>query len=243
MAYDYIEGKKRAQNILDNNADIKESTTIPKDDSNFTYDNGVRSWIGSIFIDIIGSTEIIKKQNDIVVAKILRSFTSEVIAVLNTSDNVRQIGVRGDCVYGIYSTPYQPDIYDLFNLSAMLCTLVDMLNKLYFKKTYPTIKVGIGVAVGKDLIIKAGQKGTRINDRIWIGDAVVDACNIANKSGRNGKQNVGFSSLAYDNFIEQLEKVHEGTNVKNWFSYDMYSGIYYASLRVKEFEDWIDNNI
>lgn len=244
MSYDYRNGKDRVNEILNNSVDIKKVDKLPSDDSSdFTYGNGIRSWVGSIFIDIIGSTELIKKQNDLTVAKILRSFTSEAIAVLNTSKNVRQIGVRGDCVYGIYSTPKQYDLYELFNLSATLCTLVDMLNKLFTNKGYPTIKVGIGVAAGEDLIIKAGQKGTGINDRIWIGNAVVDACNIANKAGRNGHYRVGFSSCAYENIIEQLEKIREGINVKSWFHYDIYSGAYYASLRMPDFEEWIEESL
>lgn len=109
MSYDFKEGKKIVEDILNNNADIQEKN-VPKDDSNFTYDNGIKSYIGSVFIDLIGSTEMIKNQDEKVVAKILRSFTSEAISVLDTSDNVRQIGVRGDCVYAIYSTPYKSDI-------------------------------------------------------------------------------------------------------------------------------------
>ena len=50
-----------------------------------------------------------------------------------------------------------------------------MLNKLFSKKGFPNIKVGIGVGIGEDLIVKAGKKGTGINDRIWIGKAVIDA--------------------------------------------------------------------
>lgn len=134
-------------------------------------------------------------------------------------------------------------IYELFDISAQLCSLVNMLNKLYSKKGYLNIQAGIGVAVGHDLIIKAGKKGTGINDRIWIGDAVVDACNIANKAGRNGNKRVGFNSLAYNNFIEELQTKHEGTNVKEWFTYDYYTKTYYASLCWPHMDEWVEENI
>ena len=59
MYYDYKEGKKKVEEILNNNTEIQKKQ-VPKDDSNFTYDNGVKSWIGSIFVDIVGSKKLSK---------------------------------------------------------------------------------------------------------------------------------------------------------------------------------------
>jgi hypothetical protein len=245
MIYDYKEGKKRIEDILNNSAEIKKSETIPKDDSNFTYDNGIRSWIGSIFVDIIGSKKLIQNQKDIIVAKVLRSFTAEIITIMNSSANARQIGVRGDCVYGVFSTPYQSSIYELMDISSYINTMVKMLNKLLTKKGYPNISVGIGVAVGEDLIIKAGAKGTGINDRIWIGEAVVDACVLADKAGRNGKATIGYSSKAYENFIEELEKGN--ANARSWFykniDYSTGKTEYYGDIIDINFNKWIIDNI
>lgn len=244
MLYDYKEGKKRIEDILNNSAEIKKAEKIPKDDSNFTYDNGIRSWIGSIFVDIIGSKKLIKDQKDITVAKILRSFTAEIITIMNSSDNARQIGVRGDCVYGVFSTPFQSDIYELLDISSNINTMVKMLNKLFTKKGYPNISVGIGVAAGEDLIIKAGKKGTGINDRIWIGQAVIDACVLADKAGRNGKSSIGYSSMTYNNFIEKLEK--EDDTARTWFSqeydYTIEKTVYYGNIINSNFNKWIDND-
>src|SRR5699024_11063781 len=112
----------------------------------------------------------------------LRSFSSEIITIMNSSDNVREIGIRGDCVYGVFFCPTKQSIYELANIAFHINTLIKMLNKLFIQNGYHQIEVGIGVSIGnhKDLIIKAGKKGTGINDKIWIGDAVVNACNIAN---------------------------------------------------------------
>ena len=242
MSYDYKEGRDRIQKILTNTAEIKEKE-IPKDDSNFTYDNGIKCWIGSIFVDIVGSKDLIENKEDIVVAKILRAFTSEIISVLNTSDNMRQIGIRGDCVYGVFSCAKQKDTYELANLTFYINTLIKMLNKLFTKYGYPNIKVGIGMSIGNDLVIKAGRKGTGINDRIWIGKAVVEACVLADKAGRNGKDSIGFSSLAYINFIELLEK--DNSDCRSWFTkyYENGKYEYYGNIIKSGFNKWIDDNI
>ncbi len=244
MYYDYKEGKKKIEEILNNNTEI-QNKNIPKDDSDFTYDNGIRSWIGSIFVDIVGSKKLIEGEKDIVVAKILRSFTSEIISIMNSTSNARQIGVRGDCVYGVFSTPYQSDILELLTLSSYINCLINMLNKLFSKKGYPTINVGIGIGVGEDLVIKAGKKGTGINDRIWIGKAVIEACVLADKAGRDGNGIIGVSSLAYNNFIEKLEE--SNSEARNWFTqkydYDINSSTYYANVINTDFDDWIKENL
>ena len=182
--YSFDDGKKRIEEILKNNEEIEEKN-VPKDDGEFTYSNGIKSWIGSIFVDIVKSSEIIGKEEDIKVSKILRSFSSELITIMNSSNNVREIGIRGDCVYGIYSTPTKKDTYELVDISAYINTCIKMLNKLFEKENLKQIRVGIGVSVGQDLIVKAGKKGSGINDKIWIGNAVVKACNLANVAGRN----------------------------------------------------------
>lgn len=241
MSYDYKEGKNKIEEILNNNAEI-QNKNVPKDDTNFTYDNGIRSWIGSVFVDIVSSKKLIENEDDIVVAKILRSFASEVISIMNSSNNVRQIGVRGDCVYGVFSTPYKDDIYELLTIGTYINCLIKMLNRLLINKGYPTINIGIGIGVGEDLVIKAGKKGTGINDRIWIGKAVIDACVLADKAGRNGNPTIGVSSLTYNNFIERLEK--ENSNARSWFTekydYDINSYTHYGNIIDTTFDKWIE---
>ena len=76
MSYNFVDGNKKIKEILNNTTSIKKEN-VPKDDSQFTYGNGVKSWIGSIFIDIIGSTKLIKENDELIVSKILRSKVSD----------------------------------------------------------------------------------------------------------------------------------------------------------------------
>lgn len=54
-----------------------------------------------------------------------------------------------------------------------------MLNKLLLKYALPNFKVGIGLGASETLVIKAGRKDVGINDKVWIGDSVIDASNFA----------------------------------------------------------------
>ena len=60
----------------------------------------------------------------------MKSFTSEIIEILRSSDNMREIGIRGDCVYSIYTTPKKKDIDDLFTRACYCNTYNKMLNKI-----------------------------------------------------------------------------------------------------------------
>ncbi|MGB5875844.1 MAG: hypothetical protein WBG84_00600 [Psychrobacter nivimaris] len=94
--YDYKQGKNRVESILDNYMKIEEKDKLPSDD-NFTFDNGYLSWVTAIFVDIRDSTKLFSK-NDESTAKIIRSFTSEVIEILRAGDNLREIVNRPDFI-------------------------------------------------------------------------------------------------------------------------------------------------
>ena len=98
MSYDYKEGKKRIEEILENEMEIKVNGKLPAGDE-FTFDNGYKSWITALFIDIRDSSQIFQDENSEKVAKMIRAFTSEIIEILRESDVLREIGIRGDCVY------------------------------------------------------------------------------------------------------------------------------------------------
>ena len=142
--YDYKKGKERIVNILDNDLDVVEQNELPQDDS-FTFSNGYYSWVTGIFVDIRDSSDLFADEDKEKVAKVIRSFTSEIIEILRNDDNLREIGIRGDCVYAIYTTPEKDDIYELADKTFYINTYMKMLSKLLEERSLPKIKVGIGM--------------------------------------------------------------------------------------------------
>ena len=63
----------------------------------------------------------------------MKCFTSELIEILRGSTNMRDIGIRGDCVYAIYTTPSQQDLHNLYLRACCCNTYIKMLNKLLLK--------------------------------------------------------------------------------------------------------------
>lgn len=224
--------------------EVIEQGEVPKDDD-FTFTNGYYSWVTALFVDIRDSSTLFAEGDKEKVAKIIRSFTSEVIEILRDDDNLREIGIRGDCVYAIYTTPYQSDIYEIANKSFWVNTYMKMLNELLKEKNFPPIRVGIGVATAQELVVKAGRKNVGINSKVWIGDAVSKASNLSSLGNKNGLSPIVFSELCYKNFIDILVK-EVGEEAKNWFKerYSLDYGYNYdANVIIIDFNNWIENGM
>lgn len=243
--YDYRNGKERVEAILDNDLTVIEQGELPKDDA-FTFSNGYYSWVSAIFVDIRKSSELFAEEEKEKVSKIIRSFTSEIIEIMRDDDNLREIGIRGDCVYAIYTTPEKDDIFELADKTFYINAYMKMLNKLLKERSLPEIKVGIGMSTAKELVVKAGRKDVGINSKVWIGKAVTRAANFSSIGNENGEKPLVYSKCSFDNFIETLEHKNSEKNPRDWFSkyYDADNGYYYtANISQVEFRDWINNGM
>ncbi|WP_434776838.1 adenylate/guanylate cyclase domain-containing protein [Neisseria sp. Ec49-e6-T10] len=242
--YDYKAGKKRVDEILNNKLQVFEQGRVPSEDA-FTFDNAYYAWVTGIFVDIRNSSKLFADEDKEKVSKIIRSFTSEIIEILRDDENRREIGIRGDCVYAVYTTPYKSDIYECLDKTFWINTYMRMLNELLEKKGFPTISVGIGISTSLELVVKAGRKGVGINSKVWIGKAVTQASNLSSLGNKGGNQPIILSNLIYDNIIEQLIKTN-GEQGRSWFHsfYDnQYNLNYSADVIKSEFNNWISDGM
>jgi hypothetical protein len=243
--YDYKAGKQRLEEILDNDMEVVEQDKLPNDDD-FTFTNGYYSWVSAIFVDMRDSTELCADEDKEKLAKVFRSFSSEIIEILRDDDNLREIGIRGDCVYAVYTSPLKTDIYECADKCFYINTFMKMLNRLLKQHSLPEIKVGIGLSSAQELVVKAGRKGVGINSKIWIGKAVTRACHYANYGNKDGNPAIVFGSCSYNNMIDQLIKNDPDKNPKEWFTYhkDEGEGDYYTANIIKTgFDNWISSGM
>ena len=56
MSYNYIDGKQRVISILNSTIEIVEKKSIPQNDAEWTYANGIKTWISAIFVDLRDSS-------------------------------------------------------------------------------------------------------------------------------------------------------------------------------------------
>lgn len=244
MSYDYKAGKERVEEILDSNLEVIESSRLPKGDE-FTFSNAYKSWIMAIFVDIRDSTTLMSDSDQVYVAKVVRSFTSELIEILRDDDRLREIGIRGDCVYAIYTTPLKADTYEVFDKAVWTNTYMKMLNSILINRGYKKIRAGIGVALGHDHIIKAGRKNVGINASVWMGNAVSKAAKLSNYGEKNVSSRIVLSDLVYDNIIDLFEDKQPGKNPRSWFhtSSSLPYGTKYCDIIKVDMNEWIDQGM
>lgn len=240
MDYDYKAGKKRVEEILDSSLEVIESPKLPAGDE-FTFTNTYESWVMAIFVDLRDSTTLMARSDQEYVAKVIRSFTSEIIEILRGDSRERELGIRGDCVYAIYTAPTRTDTYEIFEKAVWINTYLSMLNAILKKKGFDTIKAGIGVALGKDHVIKAGRKGVGINATVWMGDAVSKAAKLSEYGQKEVLSSLVLSDLVYINIIDQYKENYQDKNPENWFkaSHNLPPKSKYCNIIKINMNEWI----
>jgi len=245
--YDYKERKKKVEEILDNTDKINEVEKFPRDDD-FTYTNGYKAWAGAIFVDLRDSTTLFSEDDEVKIAKVIRGFTSEIIEILrkDTDDHLKEIGIRGDCVFAVYSAPNKNDLYDIADRAFYINTYMKMLNKLLDDRNLPNIKAGIGLAAKKTLAVKAGRYSSGINNLVWIGESVSIAAKLSDLGNKDSINPIVMSETFYSNYIEIHQQEQPDDNVEDWWTKKTdsnYGTYYHGNIIVRGFNKWIKDGM
>ena len=152
----------------------------------------------------------------------------------------REIGIRRDCVYAIYTCSTNDEDYEVADKAFYINTYLNMLNKLLSNKKMPNIEAGIGVSKAKELVVKAGKEGSGINNLVWIGKAVTYASKFSSMANRGKYESIIFSNNFYKSVIDKL--VHKNPSSKNRFKKhnDKDLGTFYSGdIKKTSFNNWI----
>jgi class 3 adenylate cyclase len=233
-SYSFLDSLGRMDEILDSsNKLFEEKDSIPAR-SELTYINGFYVNCTALFVDICDSSKMTDEHKRPVLAKIYRSFISELVAFFNGFDICKEVNIHGDCVWAVFDTPYKHDIDTAFSAAYGANALVNILNYKLKKRDYLTYKVGIGMDYGRALMIKAGHKGSTINDVVWMGDVVNEACHLAGNVGKPGM---------YGNNIFLTSNIHSNLNDDNkeLCSYNNQYFFYQSSAVMSYMDNWLTN--
>ncbi len=206
--YDFNKSLERLTETLDSSdALYEDKSSIPSREL-LTFNNGFYVKCSALFVDIRKSKDLPSKHKRPVLAKIYKTYISEVVAVMRGNASIFEISIEGDCVWGIFDTPSRTDIDEVFNTVAKISSLVDILNVKYKKKGYSELIVGIGASWGESLFIKAGYKGSGINEVVWVGELVGEAAKLCSYGNRQyNDAEVMVSSVFYSNLKESNQKL------------------------------------
>ena len=245
MSFDYKESKKRVYDILNSKTKIEHKDQVPSNDKEFTYENGIKTWVGAVFLDIKDSTTLFKNYDDEKLARILRAYFSEIVSILRDNSNYRQIGIRGDCVYAIYSVTNKDDIEEILSDAILVNTFNKMFQKILTNARYVNFQIGIGLGLSETLIVKTGQKHSGINDNVWIGDSVVDASKLSSQGNRDNFETIVMDEVFFNNVKDYNANANYKYShyISSKYSYKTRSTVYQCEMINIEFNDWINGGM
>jgi len=217
--YDYIKSFSRIDEILsesDNSYPVLSE--IPSRDK-LTFNNGFYINCSCLVVDIRNSSNLPSIHNRPKLAKLYRSYISEAVAVMNGNLNCAEISIIGDGISGIFKTPYIKDIDTVFAAGYTISSLIDVLNYKFKKHDINQIEVGIGISYGRALMIKAGYKGSSINDLVWMGDVVNEAHKLASFGNKTSSdKRIMASNDIYINLNENNKKFLEWNQARQCYN-------------------------
>ena len=206
--YDFNNSIDRIDEVLKgSDSSYEDRKSIPSRNS-LTFNNGYYVSCSALCIDIRGSKALADKHTRPVLAKIYKTYISELVAVLKGHSNVSEIYIEGDSVWGVFDTPDKSDIDELFSIAAQASSLIDILNIKYKKRGYSELTVGIGLSYGTSLLIKSGYKGSGINEVVWLGKLIAEAALLCSHGNRTYEdKEIMVSDVFEQNLSDQNKKL------------------------------------
>ncbi len=233
-SYSYIDGVSRIDELLAGaDAEYEELDYIPSRDR-LSFSNGFYVYCSALFIDLRGSSSISAAYNRPTLSKIYKSYISECVGIVNSISLCSEVMIEGDGIIGIYDTQKKSDIDTVFSIAYQLNSLINILNCRFKRYNINPITAGIGLSYGRALMIKAGYKGSAINEVVWLGDVVNEAAKLCKNGARAYYDyNIMVSSVFHQNLNDQN---------KSFLSWNSNRNCYHGNVISLGMEDWIKNN-
>ncbi|MBI6550761.1 adenylate/guanylate cyclase domain-containing protein [Xenorhabdus lircayensis] len=232
--YDFEKSRGRIDEILQGaDASYKDKNSVPSRNE-LTFTNGFNVCCSSLFVDIRKSKVLNEKHTKPVLAKIYKTYISELVAVMKGHSKVKEICIEGDCVWGIFDTPQRSDIDELFSIGAQISSLIDVLNIKYKKRGYSELTVGIGMSYGKSLLVKSGYKGSGINEVVWLGSLVSETAELCGFGNNSQKDN---EIMVSNDFYYDLNDYSKSLLSKTNYRY-----CYHGNVIDTTMNEWVKQN-
>ncbi|MDF2960663.1 MAG: putative adenylate/guanylate cyclase [Paenibacillus sp.] len=238
--YEFLTSFERMDEILNTSSSFEEIDEIPSRDD-LTYNNGFYVKCNAIFVDVRDSSKLPERYKRPTLAKIYRNYISEVVAIFNSYDSCKEINIVGDCVSAIFEATEKDHTLKTFGAAYTSHSLVNTLNYKLCRKGYDPIKIGIGIAKGRALMIQAGFKGSGINDVVWMGDVVNQASNLCSYANKDWTSAIVISNEVYDDFGRTANR--NGKLYKDMFSYDESKDFYHGNIVNMDMDEWLQEQI
>lgn len=209
-----VELIKQIDEYFSGTYDITNGTVVPNVDEIAFGKVGREIELAMLFIDIRESTKIVDGFRRITAARMYKSFIWGVARIAkNNGGELRSF--NGDGILVVFSGDYKCNhaakaaLQMAWFFKKVLKPEVEAYMKNNSKLQDIELSFGVGIDVGKVLIVRGGFKGENNNDLVWIGNATNYAVKLS-----------GIKGLEEDNHIFISEAVYKNLNNSSKFGGD-----------------------
>jgi len=212
---------KAVDDFFAGNYEVTDGRTIPEVADISFGKNGKEIELAMLFIDIRESTKIVDSLRRVTAAKMyksflwgvakiaknndgeLRSFNGDGVLVAFIGDRKRTNAVKAGLQMSWFAKNIlKPKLDEIFNNNESL------------KNQEIEFDFGIGIDVGKVLVVRGGIRGENNNDLVWVGNATNYAVKLSNLS-KEGK-NIYISENVYKNMSDSSKYSNDNPKQNMW---------------------------
>lgn len=182
--------KQEVNNFFDGKYEVVEGTVIPSVDDVQLGKHGKELELAMLFIDIRESTKITNGFRRETAAKMYKSFLWGIAKIARSNDGeLRSFNGDGVLVVFIGDNKRTNAAKAALQMSWFCKEVIRPKLKTYFENNQQLqgfkFNFGIGIDVGKVLVVRGGIRGENNNDLVWVGDATNCAVKLSSLSNLN----------------------------------------------------------
>lgn len=209
---------KDVQTYFDSKYEITEGTVIPDVGDIALGPKGRNLDLAMLFIDVRESTNIVDAFRRLTAARMYKGFLSGVTQIARNQDGqLRSFNGDGVLVAFIGERMRSRAVKTAMHLKAFGNEMLKPKLQKYFDNNKQAADVefdfGIGVHVGKVLVVRGGIRGANNNDLVWVGNATNYAVRLSSL-GEN-PYNIHVTGDVYEQMAEDVKYVTEDGVKKN----------------------------
>ena len=249
QSFSFERSLERIDKSLYGSASYGEADDIPTKES-LTFTSGKYVQCASLFIDLRGSSDLIETKKSKTLARLYRAYISEMVAIVNSFKSCKEVNIIGDCVSAMFAGDQgkEKPVIEALEAVSMCNGMMRVLN-VHFKKKwgaeFQEIEAGIGVALGRALVIKAGHSGTGISDLIYMGDVVNKASKMCGLAHKKYDKPICVTEAVYNNADKYIANPNIDATFQDFLSiqsHDKHGNVYTGNFYRVEFNDWAEEN-
>jgi class 3 adenylate cyclase len=159
-----------------------------------------------LYFDLKKTATLFSHHSISTVARIIRTYISEITAVLKSLPKCKGVHLDGDNIYGVFDASLSTGLDNVFALAVIGKSILEIMNHKLSSHHMPTISAGIGIDFGKVLMVKTGFKG--IQEPVWLGDVIYFAARFSHLANQTeGGSHIFLSRLVYKHIGKEYQNL------------------------------------